>query len=185
MQLQDLGWARSLARRDALELALELGEGEVKESDRPMAERGLYRAVFRLRASGAPHDEGPGPLEWMRLGEQSNHDRVSFSASLFRSVGPPWLVDSGASVHAISDTGMARAGIKEVQHFTPFPIATANGERYCDKRTGVHVHPLGVAVTVRIRPATTRSLSVGMLCMESGCTFAWKANSGAPTWCFR
>ena len=57
MQLQGTEWARALARRDALELALELGSGGVKESDWPMAERGLYRAVFRPRANGAPHYE--------------------------------------------------------------------------------------------------------------------------------
>ena len=182
----DYEWTKATARRNALEMARDAGTYQTKDEDWPHLERGIYRAIARPRPNGIPHYDAPGPPEWLRLGDQTNSDRmVSLSASLFRSAGPPWLVDSGASFHAISEDDILLLGISEVERVKPFQIATANGEITCDQIADVFVPPLQVTVKARILPRTPRLLSVGMLCSENGFSFVWRANKGPHIWCSR
>ena len=71
-----------------------------------------YRAEFGPRPDGPPHYEVPGPPTWVRLPTAVGKREVGY-ANASCAHCPPWIVDSGATFHAISRDQAIAEGAEE------------------------------------------------------------------------
>eukprot|EP00969_Alexandrium_andersonii_P289439 12793428-Alexandrium_andersonii.AAC.1 len=73
--------------------------------DWPFLERDGYRLVFEPRPSGLSHMDKPGPPSWVRSESVVKPGLDGGLADVLRSSDRPvpWVVDSGASHHAMSE----------------------------------------------------------------------------------
>ena len=93
-----------------------------------------------------------------------------------------WLVDAGTEQDLIREGMLSKAHAtnrRESDVPVPICLATANGSTRADEVADVTVEALHKPFSPYIFHETPAVLSVGVRCMEQGCSFAWPAD-GKP-----
>ena len=93
---------------------------------------------------------------------------------------PPWIIDSGASFHAIGHKQAVAEGVTEFRDAPTMNIETANGPTASSREARVYVNGLQVWVWARVLEKPPKLLSMGMLCELSGFNFVWKGFAKPP-----
>ena len=84
------------------------------------------------------------------------------------------VVDSGASMHTLSRKNLSSDEMdtqKKVQ--TPHSGHDGQWEVQTFEEAHMHVHDLGLFVTVQLLDETPAVLSLGKLCEDHGCSYEW------------
>ena len=85
-----------------------------------------------------------------------------------------FVVDSGASMHMISQKDLSDAEIDTLtKSCSPTIVITANGEVQTHEEATVYVKELDLFLTVKVLDNTPAVLSLGKLCDENGCSYEW------------
>ena len=85
-----------------------------------------------------------------------------------------FVVDSGASLYMLSKRDLRPVEMDTLRRFrTPTTVVTANGEVQTNEEAQVHVHDLGLFVTVQLLEEPPAVLSLGKLCNEHGYSCEW------------
>ena len=92
-----------------------------------------------------------------------------------------WLIDSGASFHivAIGNIDGENGRIRRAKH--PRRVETVGGCQVLDKEADVEIPLLGDTVVTYPLRTSTDILSLGLLCIVSGCRFVWEPFHKEPT----
>ena len=93
---------------------------------------------------------------------------------------PPWIVDSGASFHAISRAQAEREGATEFRATDPIELETANGNIPSNEEVHIFIPQLKCWLWARILPSSPKLLSLGNLCSKLGFHFGWKGYTDKP-----
>ena len=115
--------------------------------------------------------------------KSKEHERATFflpsenrclSASTLESEEREFVVDSGASMHMISQKDLSDAEMDTLtKSYSPTIVITANGEVQTHEETTVYVKDLDIFLTMKIIENTPAVLSLGKLCDENGYSHEW------------
>ena len=128
----------------------------------PVLEMDGYRVEFKPRPDGPPHYEVPGPPTWVRMPGAVGKREVGYANASYAHC-PPWLVDSGATFHAISREQALAEGADEFRKCKAIDIDTANGTTPSDEEVNIFVPQLRMWVWARVLDSTPKLLSLGLL----------------------
>ena len=111
------------------------------------------------------------------------HERATFfspsenrclPASSLKSEEREFVVDSGASMHMISNKDLSDAEIDTLtKSCSPTTVKTANGEVQTNEEATVYVKELGIFLTMKVLEDAPAVLSLGKLCDEHGYSYEW------------
>ena len=84
------------------------------------------------------------------------------------------MVDSGASMHMVSEKDLSNAEMESLtKSCSPTIVITANGEVQTHEEAIVYVKELDVFLTLKVLENTPAVLSLGKLCDENGYSYEW------------
>ena len=85
-----------------------------------------------------------------------------------------FVVDSGASMHVISQKDLSAAEMDTLtKSCSPTIVITANGEVQTHEEATVYVKVLDIFLTMKVLDNTPAVLSLGKICVESGYSLEW------------
>ena len=85
-----------------------------------------------------------------------------------------FVVDSGASMHMISEKDLSDAEMDTLtKSCSPTIVITANGEVQTHEEATVYVKELDIFLTMKVLDNTPAVLSLGKLCDENGYSYEW------------
>ena len=85
-----------------------------------------------------------------------------------------FVVDSGASMHMISEKDLSDAEMDTLtKSCSPTIVITANGEVQTNEEATVYVKELDIFLTMKVLEDTPAVLSLGKLCDEHGYSYEW------------
>ena len=97
-------------------------------------------------------------------------------ASARESEERDFVVDSGASMHMVSEKDLNSAQLETMRTSrSPTTVMTANGEVRTNKEATENVKQLDFFVNVMLLQETPAVLSLGKLCEQHGYTYHWKS----------
>ena len=113
-------------------------------------------------------------------GLHSSHLQRSWFSQVPHQESREWerefVVDSGASMHMVSDKDLNSAEFATMRTSrSPTTVMTANGEVRTNKEAKIYVKQLDLFVKVMLLQETPAVLSLGKLCDEHGYTYYWKS----------
>ena len=95
-------------------------------------------------------------------------------ASTLKPEEREFVVDSGASMHMISQKDLSNAEMDTLtKSCSPTIVITANGEVQTQEETIVYVKELDIFSTMKVLENTPAVLSLGNLCDENGYSYEW------------
>ena len=111
------------------------------------------------------------------------HERATFfslsenmclPASNLKPEEREFVVDSGASMHMISEKDLSDAEMDTLtKSCSPTIVITAIGEVQTHEEATVYVKELDIFLTVKVLENTSAVLSLGKLCDENGYSYGW------------
>ena len=111
------------------------------------------------------------------------HERATFfspsenkclPATTLKTEEREFVVDSGASMHMISEKDLSDAEMDTLtKSFSPSIVITANGEVQTHEEAIVYAKELGIFLTMKVLENTPAVLSLGKLCDENGYSYEW------------
>ena len=111
------------------------------------------------------------------------HERAAFfsspenrclPASTLKPEEREFVVDSGASMHMISQEDLSKAEMDTLtKSCSPTIVITANGEVQTHEEAIVYVKELDIFLTMKVLENTPAVLSLGKLCDENGYSYEW------------
>ena len=150
------------------------------------------------RSPNAPkfEDRSQEETEWQEQGAREaawklaqsvlklkEHQRATFfspsenrclPASTLKPEEREFVVDSGASMHMISEKDLSNAEMDTLtKSCSPTIVITANGEVQTHEEAIVYVKELDIFLTVKVLENTPAVLSLGKLCDENGYSYEW------------
>ena len=95
-------------------------------------------------------------------------------ASTLKPEEREFVVDSGASMHMISNKDLIEAEMETLtKSCSPTIVITAHGEVQTHEEATVYVKELGIFLTLKVLENTPAVLSLGKICDENGCSYEW------------
>ena len=150
------------------------------------------------RSPNAPkfEDRSQEETEWQEQGAREaawklaknvlklkGHERATFFspsenwcllASNLKPEERDFVVDSGASMHMISEKDLSDAEMDTLtKSCSPTIVITANGEVQTHEEATVYVKELDKILTMKVLENTPAALSLGKLCDENGYSYEW------------
>ncbi len=152
---------RRLNKQVAVEAAVDRAQDLIEEIEEEEFEE---QGTFTRRAQ-----------EWADKKGEKENDKP-FSALPVK--GGEWIVDSGSSFDIISPKDMTKRECKEVYALDDsVPLYTAQGEAVAESAVALTPFNDGTEVECLVLPNSPALLSLGRLCMETGCGFHWNKGS--------
>ena len=104
----------------------------------------------------------------------SSPENRCLPASMLKPEERELVVDSGASVHMISEKDLSKAEMDTLtKSCSPTIVITADGEVQTHEEATVYVKELDIFLTMKVLENTPAVLSLGKLCDENGYSYAW------------
>ena len=122
----------------------------------------LAKNIFKLKKEDKATCDSPSD-EW-----------ILPAASTIKPEEREFVVDSGASMHMVSEKDIDKAELETVRiSKNPTTVVTANGEVLAKEEATEYVREQDLFVTVMLLEDTLAVLSLGKLCEELGYSYHW------------
>ena len=142
---------------------------------------------------GEPHERSPNAPKFEDRSQEETESKSAFkikeknkatffspsknrclSASTLKPEEREFVVDSGASMHMISQKDLSNAEMDTLtKSCSPTIVITANGEVRTHEEAIVYVKELDIFLTMKVLENTPAVLSLGKLCDEHGYSYEW------------
>ena len=104
----------------------------------------------------------------------SPSENMCLPASTLQPEEREFVVDSGASVHMISNKDLSDSEMDTLsKSCSPTKVLTANGEVQTHEEATVYVKEMDIFLTTKVLENTPAALSLGKLCDENGYSYGW------------